>query len=56
MIVFAVRLSSAERPHLEDKKGVTNVHMNTSSRLKLDTIASEAEEGEAEMEDDYTDM
>ena len=33
-----------------------NVHTNTSSRLKLDTIASEVEEGEAQMKDDYADM
>ena len=52
MTVLSVRLSSVERPSLEDKN--MNVHLNTFSRLKLDTIASE--EGEGGMEDDYSDI
>ena len=54
--VLSVRLRSVERPRLEDKKGVLNVHTNTPSRLRLDTIASEVEEVEGEMEEDYEDM
>ena len=56
MTVLSVRLRSVERPRLEDKKGVLNVHTNTPSRLRLDTIASEVEEVEGEMEEDYEDM
>ena len=54
--ILSVRLRSVERPRLEDKKGVLNVHTNTPSRLRLDTIASEVEEVEGEMEEDYEDM
>ena len=43
-----------ERPRLKDKKGVMNVHRNTSNHLKLDTTASEAEDGD--MEDEDSDM
>ena len=42
---------SVERPRREDNKGVTNVHTNTPAKLKLDTSASELEEGEEE--EDY---
>ena len=52
MIVLSVRLRSVERSRLEDKKGVMNVHTNTPNRLKLDTIASEAEDGDMDDEDD----
>ena len=51
MTVLSVRLGSVERPRLEDKKGVMNVHTNTPSRLKLDTTVSEAEEGDMKDED-----
>ena len=51
MTVLSVRLRSVERPRLEDKKGVMNVHTNTPSRLKLDTTVSEAEEGDMKDED-----
>ena len=54
MAVLSVRLRSVERPRLEDKKGVMNVHTKTSSRLKLDTISSEVEDGD--MEDEDNDM
>ena len=49
--VLSVRLRSVERPRLEDKKGVMNVHTNTPSRLKLDTTVSEAEEEDMKDED-----
>ena len=52
MIVLSVRLRSVERSRLEDKKGVVNVHTNTSSRLKLDTTASEAGDGDMDEDDD----
>ena len=54
MTVLSVRLRSVERPRLEDKKGVMNVHTNIPSRLKLDTTASEAED--EDMEDEDNDM
>ena len=50
MTILSVRLRSVERPRLEDKKGVVNVHHHTPSRLKIDTTASEAEDGD--MDDD----
>ena len=50
MTILSVRLKSVKRPRLEDKKGVVNVLTNTPSRLKLDTTASEAEDGD--MDDD----
>ena len=46
MIILSVRFMSIERPRREDNKGVTNVHTNTPSCLRLDTTASEAEEGD----------
>ena len=52
MTVLSVRIRSVERPRLEDKKGVMNVHTNTPSRLKLDTASSEAEAGDMDDEDD----
>ena len=54
MTVLAVHLRSVEMPRLENKKGVMKVHTNTSSRLKLDTTASEAEDGD--MKDEDNDM
>ena len=51
MTVLSVRLRSVERPRLKGKKGVMNVHTNTPSRLKLDTIASKAEDGDMNDED-----
>ena len=51
--ILSVRLMSVERPRREDNKGVTNVHTNTPAKLKLDTSASELEEGEEE--EDYYD-
>ena len=50
MTILSVRLRSEERPRLEDKKGVVNIHTDTPSRLKIDTTASEAEDGD--MDDD----
>ena len=50
LTILSVRLRSVERPRLEDKKGVVNVHTDTPSRLKIDTTASEAEDGD--MDDD----
>ena len=55
MTVLSVRLRSVERPRLEDKKGVMNVHTDTPSRLRLDTTASEVE-ADGDMEEDYTDL
>ena len=55
MTVLSVRLRSVERPRLEDKKEVLNVHTNSPSRLRLDTTASEAE-ADWDMEEDYTDL
>ena len=52
MTFLPVRLRSMERPRLEDKKGVMNVHTNTPIRLKLDTASSEAEDGDMDDEDD----
>ena len=52
MTILSVHLKSVERSRLEDKKGVMNVHTNTPNRLKLDTIASEAEDGDMDDEDD----
>ena len=49
LTILSVRLRSVERPRLEDKKGVVNVHTDTPSRLKIDTTASEAED---DMDDD----
>ena len=54
MTILSVRLMSIEKPRREDNKGVTNVHTNTPSCLRLDTTSSEAEEGE--MKDDYADL
>ena len=54
LIVLMICLRSEERPRLEDKKGVMNIHTNTPSRLKLDTIVSEA--GDGDMEDEDADM
>ena len=51
LIVLPVRLRSVKRPHLEDKKGVMKVYTNTPSFLKLNTTASEAEDGDMEDED-----
>ena len=51
--ILSVRLMSVERPRREDNKGVTHVHTNTPAKLKLDTSASELEEGEEE--EDYYD-
>ena len=53
MTILSVRLMSIEKPRREDNKGVTNVHTNTPAKLKLDTSASELEEGEEE--EDYYD-
>ena len=50
LTILSVRLRSVERPRLEDKKGVVNIHTDTPSRLKIDTTASEAEDGD--MDDD----
>ena len=52
MIVLSVRLRNVERPRLEDKKGLMNVHTNMPSYLKLDTTSSEAEDGDMNDEDD----
>ena len=52
LTILSVRLRSVERPRLEDKKGVVNIHTDTPSRLKIDTTASEAEDGDMDEDDD----
>ena len=52
LIDLSIRLRSVERPRLEDKKGVVYIHTNTPICLKLDTTASEAEDGDMDDNDD----